>query len=120
MLARAKERLATDFAVAGVAERFDETVVLLHRAFGRKLRPFASENVRPRRSAADSLSAEDLRELRALHELDTDLYEFVRRRFEDQIAEEDPGFACSVAALRRGNCLANFATRLVRKIRPTA
>jgi hypothetical protein len=119
-LSRAKERLAGHFAVAGTVERFDEAVVMLHRAFGRRLWPFASENVRPRRSATESLSTEELHELRALHELDTDLYEFVRRRFEDQIAQEDPSFARSVAALRRGNRLANFATRLVRKIRPTA
>jgi hypothetical protein len=119
-LALAKERLVENFAVAGITERFDETVVLIHRAFGRKLRPFASENVRPQRSAADSLNADELRELRATHELDAELYDFVRRRFEEQITQEDAGFERGVAALRRGNRLANFATRLLRRVRPTA
>lgn len=119
-LALAKERLVAHFAVAGITERFDETVALIHRAFGRKLRPFASENVRPPRSTADSLSAAELRELRAVHDLDVELYDFARRRFEEQIAQEDAGFERNVAALRRGNRLANFATRIVRKARPAA
>ena len=117
-LARAKENVTRHFAVAGVAERFDETVVLLHRVFARKLRPFANENVGARRSPLESLSADELRELRAAHELDYALYDFVRARFEEQVAQQDETFARQVAALRLGNRVADFAARTVRRLRP--
>ena len=113
----AKENVVRHFAVAGLAERFDETVVLLHRVFARKLRPFASENVGARQSPIDALSSDELRELRAQHELDYALYEFVRARFEEQIAQQDDKFAQQVSRLRISNRVANLGMRALRRLR---
>ena len=117
-LARAKENVVRHFAVAGIVERFEETVVLLHRVFARKLRPFASENVGTRRSPLESLGADDLRAIRAAHELDYALYDFIRARFEEQLAQQDETFTRQVASLRLGNRVADFAARTVRRLRP--
>jgi hypothetical protein len=114
----AKENVVRHFAVAGLTERFNETVVLLHRIFARKLRPFASENVGPRHSSIDALSPDELRELHAQHELDYALYEFVRARFDEQIAQQDDTFARQVARLQVGNRIADLAVRTMRRVRP--
>lgn len=114
----AKENIVRHFDVVGLTERFDETVVLLHRAFGHKLRPFACENVGTRRSPVDSLSPDELRELRARHELDYALYDFVRARFDEQIAQQDDTFTRQVARLKAGNRVADFAVRILRRVRP--
>jgi hypothetical protein len=114
----AKENIVRHFAVASLAERFDESVVLLHRIFTRKLRPFASENVGPRHSPTDALGPGELRELRAHHELDYRLYDFARARLDEQIARQDDTFARQVAGLRIGNRVANLAVRTLRRVRP--
>jgi hypothetical protein len=117
-LDRAKENVMQHFAMAGVAERFDEAIVLLHRIFEKRLLPFANENVASRRSSADTLSSDDLRVLRSHHELDYALYDFVRARFEEQLAQQDGSFAKQVAALHLGNRIANLANRIRRCLRP--
>lgn len=116
-LAAAKENIRNHFVVAGVAERFDETVILLHRVFGRRLFPFASENVSVNREAIASLDASMLRALRDLHALDYALYDFVRERFDEQVAGQDAQqFASSLGRLRAWNRAAAWGTAAWRGI----
>jgi hypothetical protein len=103
-LAQAKQNIEKHFLLAGVAERFDETVLLLHRVFGRRLLPFASENVGRNTDTLSSVDATTLRALRREHEIDYELYDFVRERFEAQLAASDSAkFRRSLAALRIWN-----------------
>lgn len=113
-LERAKEHLRTHFAVAGLAERFEESALLIHRAFGRPLRPYASENVGTRGPSGSQAGAEERRAVGTANELDLELYEFVKARFCEQIAAQDGDFARAVGRLRRANRLLNFGARLAR------
>lgn len=116
-LTAAKENIRKHFVVAGVAERFDETALLLHRVFGRRLFPFASENVGVNREAIASLDASTLRALRDLHALDYELYDFVRKRFDEQVAaQETRQFASRLGRLRAWNRAAALGTAAWRGI----
>lgn len=103
LLEQAKTNLATHFAVAGLTERFDETLVLLQRALGWKVRPFANSNVSAGRPKSDGNSREDLDAIRECNQLDLALYDFAREHFERQIAEQGAGFHAAVAWLRLKN-----------------
>ena len=103
LLEQAKTNLTTHFAVAGLTERFDETVVLLQRALGWKVRPFANSNVSAGRLKSGGHSREDLDAIRECNQLDLALYDFARERFEREIAEQGAGFRAAVAWLRLKN-----------------
>jgi hypothetical protein len=57
-LETAKANLAGHFALAGLTERFEETLALLKVTFGWKLKNYASFNVTPIRPRKDAVSAE--------------------------------------------------------------
>lgn len=114
-LESAKENVGRHFAVAGLAERFDETLLLLHRHLGWKIRPVANSNVtrgRPRQKAHD---AGDLQLLREMNALDCELHEWVRARFENEVAEAGAGFRARVAWLQLRNRALQFGSRLARR-----
>ena len=116
-LENARENLRTHFVLAGLAERFDETVLLLHRIFGRRLFPFVNENVGSPAGAVASLDARTLREVRRLHELDYALYDFVRARFDEQVAAQDSAeFKRRLASLRAWNLTATIGMRAWKRV----
>jgi hypothetical protein len=116
-LARAQANIEKYFALAGIAERFEETVLLLHRIFGRRLLPFASENVRRNTHALASIEASTLRALRREHEIDYELYDFVRARFAARAAAQDsPKFRRAVARLQMWNRAASGAARVWERV----
>ncbi len=101
LLASAKENLGQKLAVFGLTERFDETLLLLTRALGWKMRGYARTNVtkkRPRKDATDPALIATIRELSVV---DLALYEFARELFEERLAAQPPEFATQLAALRR-------------------
>ena len=103
LLDQAKSNLLAHFAVAGLTERFDETVVLLQRALGWRVRPFANSNVSAIRPKSGGHSREDLDAIRECNRLDLALYDFASERFDRQIAAEGAGFRAAVAWLRLKN-----------------
>ena len=110
LLEQAQANLVTHFAVAGLTERFDETVVLLQRALGWRVRPFTNSNVSAGRPKSAGHSREDLDAIRECNRLDLALYDFARERFERQIAEQGAGFRAAVAWLRLKNRAAGLLT----------
>jgi hypothetical protein len=117
-LVRAKENLRRHFAVAGLADRFDESALLIHRAFGRKLRGFSSENVGGNRAFAHTLEVSERRALHAASELDADLWAFAQQRFEDLVAGQDETFAAELGRLRRANRGAEAIAGVMRRFTP--
>ena len=88
-LDRAKSNLAGNFAVVGLTERFEESLILLHRAFNWPLHGFTASNVgndRPRRT---ELSAEALQAIENCNRFDLDLYQFASALFEQAASEID-------------------------------
>jgi hypothetical protein len=101
MLETAKENLRRHFAVVGVTERFDETLVLLDRRLG-WTREVASypRNVNPARRPTDSLPRSTVDAIRAHNALDAELHRFANEWMDDAIAAEGPAFHDDLARHR--------------------
>ena len=98
MLDHAKANLRKNFAVVGLTERFEESLVLLHRAFNWRLYGFTEQNVggnRPRRS---EVSDETLKVIEDCNRFDSDLYQFAAELFEKAVRKID--MASELARLR--------------------
>jgi hypothetical protein len=100
-LEAAKENLRRHFAVVGVTERFDETLVLLDRRLG-WTREVASypRNVNPARGPTDSLPRSTVDAIRARNELDAELHRFANEWMDEVIAAEGPAFHDDLARHR--------------------
>jgi hypothetical protein len=99
-LALAKENLTRHFSAVGLAERFDESVVLFGRTLGWRVRTFTDSNVAPRRASEESVSADDLAAIRASTALDLELYRFAEARFAADLAALGPDFRLALTRLR--------------------
>jgi hypothetical protein len=101
MLEAAKENLRRHFAVVGVVERFEETLVLLNRRLG-WTKEVASwpRNVNPARRPTASLSPSTIDAIRARNALDGELHRFAREWMDDAIAAEGPAFGDDLARYR--------------------
>jgi len=81
-LARAKENLDR-FVVAGLTERFDETLMMCRRRLGWKRLHYSRRNVNRRRPGRDEIPASTLSLIEEKNAADIELYDEVRRRFEE-------------------------------------
>lgn len=101
MLEAAKENLLRHFAVVGVTERFDETLILLNRRLG-WTKDVASypRNVNPARRPTDSLPQSTLDAIRARNALDAELHRFASEWMDDAIAAEGPAFGDDLTRYR--------------------
>ena len=99
----AKRHLTGNIAVAGLTERFDETLMLLERRFGWRLPCYVPENVGDNRIRREALPPSLLRRIWEMTQWDRELYALAAARFEEQIAQEGPSFAASVRRFRIAN-----------------
>lgn len=102
MLERAKRNIEHHFAVVGITERFDESLVLMQHAFGWRRINYVRANVAPGKRPEPSEEA--LRLIEEHNRLDIELYRWVGERFDAAIAA-DSGFAASYARFERSNSL---------------
>ena len=84
MLERATRNLDS-FAVVGLTERFDETMLLLRRAFGWRMPFYERRNVSRHRLRRETIPAEEFDTIRAVNSLDMELYAHAQMLFEAQI-----------------------------------
>jgi hypothetical protein len=89
MLERAKSNLAAMFAVVGLTERFEESLVLLHRAFNWPPHRIQTRNVGDNRPLRAELSGEALELISNCNRFDLDLYRFAAARFEQALSKID-------------------------------
>ncbi|HKW39302.1 MAG TPA: sulfotransferase domain-containing protein [Burkholderiales bacterium] len=88
MLERAKSNLAR-FAVVGLTERFEESLVLLQRAFRWELRGFQAHNVGKNRPPRAEVGEDALRAMEDSNRFDLELYRFACGLFEKAVAGID-------------------------------
>ena len=100
MLDRAKSNLQ-GFAVAGLTERFDESLVAMIRAFGWNRVRYVTTNVDPGRASRAPLTEAELALVRERNALDLALYAWAAERF--RALEGSPGFVDEVEAFRARN-----------------
>jgi hypothetical protein len=92
-LALAQRNLVQHFAVVGLAEQFDQTLLLLKRRFGWRNVFYSRRNVTQGRPPRDSLSQETLAVLRQHNRLDLELYRYAQALFAAQVRGEGARFA---------------------------
>jgi hypothetical protein len=82
-LAQAKRNLA-QCTVVGLTERFDESLLLMQRAFGWGDISYQRANVTQGRPKKESLDAATLAVIRQAHPLDLALYDYAQQLFAEQ------------------------------------
>lgn len=88
ILERAKRNLREKFSVVGLSERFDETLILLKRAFGWRIPFYRKENVTRNRPRKSEIPKDTLRLIEKQNELDTELYQYVKKLFEEEVSQQ--------------------------------
>lgn len=85
MLKLAKNNIDRHFAVLGFTEEFDKTLILLKRALGLRETFYVKRNQTKNRKAVDDLPQETLKLIEKYNELDLELYNYAKVRFEEKI-----------------------------------
>lgn len=100
MLEMAKRNLCEHFAVVGLTERFDESLVLMKRRLGWRWTFYRRENVAPNRLVKFAISKSTIRLIQKSNEKDLELYAFAKQLFEESIQEEGSSFESEVRMFR--------------------
>ena len=80
LIEKAKENFDKHFAIVGIRERFDETLVLLKNAFCWKNPVYVRQNVNKKNQRDEDIYGETLKFLESLNQLDIKLYEYARNK----------------------------------------
>jgi len=102
MLDRAKRTVDERVSVVCVAERFDESLVMLRHLLGWSRLHYVVANVSPHRIPRSAVPPETIRLIEDQNRFDIELYGYALRRLDQQIAD-DPDFDRDLASFRRGN-----------------
>ena len=111
-LVRAKKNLTGCVALAGITERFDESLLLCRSLFGWKHVFYHRANVNRRRPHLEDISRATIASIEQRNTLDLELYEIVRRRF-DTLVRAHPSVGRDLQRFRRCNGLYGPAASLV-------
>jgi len=103
-LARAEQNLAEDFAAIGLAERFDESVMLFKKRLGWKVPFYVRKNVTQGVRVEVTTEAREI--IRDRNALDLELYQFARQVFQENIRREGSLFHMEVSAFQALNAAA--------------
>lgn len=111
-LETAKKNLREHFIV-GLTDRFDESLILVKRAFGWSLKDilYVSQKVDQARPFRETIGTETAKLIEAHNELDIKLYEFARQLLEEQISQQDSSFRREVQIFRLCNKIYGSARR---------
>jgi hypothetical protein len=96
-LERAKENLAKSFSIVGLSERFEESLVLIARAFDWQVPFYENRKVSKTRPQVESSAVEMIREH---NRLDLELYEFGKNLFEAMVRKKEVEIREALATLR--------------------
>lgn len=100
---RAARNLTEGVALAGLTERFDETLLLLQRLLGWGLPCYVPENVGANRVRSADLPPALRQRIHDMTRWDRALYALAAGRFDERIAQEGPRFADSLRRFRVAN-----------------
>ena len=85
--ARAMENINRHFTVAGLSERFEESLALMKLRYGWKLESYSSFNITRARPKKRDLPPSTLELIKEKNSYDVALYDFVTQRFETAVQE---------------------------------
>ena len=98
-----KKRLAEEFVLAGVLERYDASLLLLQDIFNWKHVYYERANITQKRLRYKDLNAEEKRAMDALTGPDFELYDWVRARLDAQIEQRGDLFQKRLEAFQAAN-----------------
>lgn len=101
-LLEAEENLK-EFSVVGLTERFDETLILLKRAFGWKTPYYTRANVTKKRPKKREISQESIRLIKDYNKYDIELYEYGKKLFDEQIEDYGHSFYKDLTKFKKKN-----------------
>lgn len=104
LLDTAKRNIEQHFAVVGQTERFDESLLLMRRAFGWRNVRYVSANVSSRSRSRTTTDAQTRATIEELNRFDLELYEWVRERVQAAI-DAAPLLDQELRRFRRANTL---------------
>lgn len=88
----AKDNLS-NMAVVGTLDSFDETLILIKKAFGWKNIFYTKQNITKSRLSQQEISPSTLETIAEYNQLDQELYNYAKELLAQQIAKEQPNFA---------------------------
>jgi hypothetical protein len=103
LLEAAKRNLHESFSVVGLTERFDETLLLLKRAYGWRNVRYVRQNVTGERPLQSDLPQATLDLVSKYNRLDLELYEYAAKLFEEQVREQGSQFPKQVRSFQAAN-----------------
>jgi hypothetical protein len=101
LLELAKDNLRNRFAVVGLAERFDETVMLLGERYGWKDMAYTRQNVTSDRVRLNELPEETIEAIRKANALDAELYAFASELLRATVEQRGESFQKRLATFRQ-------------------
>lgn len=102
-LETAQRHVETRFAVAGVLDYYDESLILMKQALGWSRAYYARRNVNRDRPQAQDLSPDVRRLVETACEPEFELYDWAKKRLEAVLAQQGDDFQAELARLRQAN-----------------
>ncbi len=104
VLQTAKNNLhSAEFAVVGVTNRFDESLVLLQAALGWSTPRYTASNVTVGRPKLAELAADVIAAIDHRNRFDRELFQLASQLFDEQVAQLGESFPVLLQQLRRAN-----------------
>ena len=119
-LEKAKSNIEKYFSVAGLVERFDESLLMLRRVAGWGIPHYEKENITSKRPKVAEVDRETLDAISRRNDLDLELYAWVKARFERQVADAGLGLRAEMATLKAANRLHRVYRKVRRRLRRAA
>ena len=105
MLAAAKRNLRDHFAVVGLTEEFDRSLILIRRVLGWRHPFYMRQNVSSFRPRKEDIPDETLRVIQAYNELDCELYRYGKELFQEQIRQQAAAFERELRIFKKVNAI---------------
>jgi hypothetical protein len=103
MLNMAKRNLAEYFAVVGITEEFDRSLILMKRILGWRTPFYTKQNVSQHRLRKGDIPLETLRVIQDYNKLDIDLYRYAKELFDKQIRSQSRSFEGELQRFKKLN-----------------
>lgn len=102
-LETAKSNLKKHFKIIGIAERFDESLILLKNKLGWKVPLYDKNNVSKNRPSTKEVSKDTLNLIEKFNEFDIQLYEYAKEIFEELIVQQGSSFETEIQEFKEAN-----------------
>jgi hypothetical protein len=103
ILESAKLNLVRQYAICGITERFDESVILMKRLLGWDYPFYLKRNVISAKPSMAEVPESTVRTIKRINHLDTQLYQFALAKFQATIDEQDGSFRRELEVFRKYN-----------------